>query len=110
MKKWKKGTIKVPSKGSLTGRFDYRLVRTDGEVVQVQEIRTMPQPCGTIDDFNSDFILWTKGLVEVTLSMETYCVDEGNSSVYAESELKATGWREELTDAEKTAITPSTFS
>lgn len=109
MRKWKTGTIKIPVQGSLAGKMNYLVVRTDGKVIQVQEERILQQPCGTIEEFNSDYMKATAGLVGVTLSVESYCVDEGEGYSYAESKLKATGWREELTEVEKSAIKSQTF-
>lgn len=115
-KEWKTAEISIPIKSTsrkVVGapvRTRRGYIRSDGRVVQIRHAVILPEPCGTIEDFNEDYAKATQGLVDVVLQMETNSVVMSEDESYPESRITAIGWREELTSEEKSAIAETTFS
>lgn len=108
MTAWKTSYINLVTPNYTDGRTHQRSVRTNGEVVQICEVRSISKPYGTIEDFVSSFASETAGLVDVTMELETHAFDDYGVNV-AESDLLATGWRENLTDEEMSAVKALSF-
>jgi hypothetical protein len=104
---WKTATLE---ERTIFGKEISIPVRTDGTVFQIWESRNVYLPFAEkMDSWMETLITETAGLVEKTIDFDAIPCDGQNCGGTPESYLFVSGWREELTEAEKEAVATLTF-